>query len=215
MQVNPGFKHYIQSLKFGLYVITHPLDGFWDLNREKRGSLAAANTFVFLVLLVNLLKLQHTSFLFLRVRWNDINIYIELAGVLLPLALAVVANVGLTTLFDGKGTMKDIYMGAAYSMVPYILFQFPMIVISNVFTADEGAFYHYFDTFAILWCSVLVISAVMMLHDYSLSKALLAIAATVVGMMVILFIMILFFSLVSDSFAYFYSLYSELMFRFY
>lgn len=38
------FTHYLASLKFALYCITHPLDGFWDLTHERRGSYAAANT---------------------------------------------------------------------------------------------------------------------------------------------------------------------------
>ena len=35
---------YLDSLKFGFYCMTHPLDGFWDLTHEKRGTMAAANT---------------------------------------------------------------------------------------------------------------------------------------------------------------------------
>ena len=41
---------YGQSLRFALHVITHPFDGFWDLIHEKRGTMAAAHTFLFLFL---------------------------------------------------------------------------------------------------------------------------------------------------------------------
>ena len=37
---------YGQSLRYALHVITHPFDGFWDLIHEKKGSIAAANTFL-------------------------------------------------------------------------------------------------------------------------------------------------------------------------
>ena len=30
------YSRYFGSLKYALYVITHPLDGFWDLTHEKR-----------------------------------------------------------------------------------------------------------------------------------------------------------------------------------
>ena len=33
------YEHYLETLKFALYCITHPLDGFWDLTHEKRGSI--------------------------------------------------------------------------------------------------------------------------------------------------------------------------------
>jgi hypothetical protein len=126
-----------------------------------------------------------------------------------------VANWALTTLFDGKGTMKQIHMGIGYALTPYVLIQFPMIFISNLMTVEEGAFYHYINTFSEIWCGILIISAVMMIHDYSLGKALITIAVTVLGMILMIFIFLLFFSLVTDAAAYFISLYKEILFRFY
>ena len=40
----PALTRYKESLRYALYVMTHPFDGFWDLTHEKRGSIAAANT---------------------------------------------------------------------------------------------------------------------------------------------------------------------------
>ena len=96
------FQRYLGSLKFALYCITHPLDGFWDLTHEKRGTYAAANTILFLTLLIRVLKLRYTSFIFITVYWEDINIFLYIASVLFPLAMFVIGNWGLTTLFDGK-----------------------------------------------------------------------------------------------------------------
>lgn len=211
--VKQKWSEYIKSLKFGFYVITHPMDGFWDLSREHRGSIAAANTVIILLLMTSLLKLQYTSFLFLRVEVNKINTPMEFAKILIPILLGVVANWGTTTLFDGKGKIRDIYMGLAYSLIPYVLLQLPMILFSNIFTAEEGAFYHYMDSFSMLWCAVLVICAVMMVHDFSLGKAVFALIATAIGMVVILFVVLLFFSLTSDGISYFVSIYKELSFR--
>ena len=56
------YEHYLETLKFALYCITHPLDGFWDLTHEKRGTIAAANTILLLTLLANLFKLSMPSF---------------------------------------------------------------------------------------------------------------------------------------------------------
>ena len=109
-------EHYIQTLKFSLYCITHPLDGFWDLTHEKRGSIAAANTILILTLITRILKLQYTSFIFNKVYWPKINIFLYLASILFPLALWCVGNWGLTTLFDGKGRLSQVYMATCYGM---------------------------------------------------------------------------------------------------
>ena len=63
---------YIDSLKFALYCMSHPLDGFWDLTHEKRGTYAAANTILILTLMVRIMRLRYTSFLFVKVYWEDL-----------------------------------------------------------------------------------------------------------------------------------------------
>lgn len=207
--------HIGKTLKYSLYVITHPLDGFWDLTHEKRGSLAAANIIIFLALLTNIFKLQFTSFLFMKIIWEHVNIVSLILGFIAPIIIGCLANWGLTTLFDGKGTIRNIYMAVGYALTPYVLIQMPMIFISNLMTTEEGAFYYYINSFSLIWCAILIISALMMIHDFSLGKAWLTLIATIVGMLVIVFVFLLFFSLVSDAAAYFISLYKEVVFRFY
>lgn len=220
MKVNTYFKsknlaHVGKTLRYSLYVITHPLDGFWDLTHEKRGSIAAANIIIALSLVTTIMKLQYTSFIFNKIIWEYVNIIEIILGFILPVVLGCVANWALTTLFDGKGTMKQIYMAIGYALTPYVIIQLPMIFISNLMTVQEGAFYYYITSFSNIWCGLLIICAVMMVHDYTLGKTVLTLIATAVGMMLIIFVFLLFFSLVTDAAAYFISLYKEVVFRFY
>ncbi|MBO4389555.1 MAG: YIP1 family protein [Lachnospiraceae bacterium] len=210
-----NFSNLFKTLRYSLYVITHPLDGFWDLNHERRGSVGAATVIILMMVLTNLLRMQYSSFLFVHVRWSRVNLAIQIAGVLAPVLIGVVANWSITTLMDGKGTMKDIYMAAGYSLTPYVLINLPLILLSNVITVDEGSFYEVFEGIALVWVGLLLMSAMMMIHDYSLLKALFAAVITVVGMMIIVFLILLFFSLISDAIAYFVSLYKELSYRLY
>lgn len=211
----PALQRYKESLKYALYIMTHPFDGFWDLTHEKRGSMAAANTLLALTFLTNLWSMRFTNFMFNDVRWERVNIWSQVAGILAPLLLYVIANWCLTTLFDGKGRMKDVYMGMCYSLTPYILIMNPVTIISNVVTKEEGAFLVYFNYLALAWAACLILISVMQIHDYSLGKAILAIAFSVVGMMIIVFLVMLFFSLVSDAVAFFVSIGKEIMLRVY
>ena len=152
------YEHYLETLKFALYCITHPLDGFWDLTHEKRGSIAAANTILLLTLLANLFKLQYTSFLFNQVYWPEENLLIHIASIVFPLALWCVGNWALTTLFNGKGRLNQIYMATCYALTPYPLIQFPLIILSNMVTVDEGAFYTVLSGLSIVWAALLIIS---------------------------------------------------------
>jgi len=61
---------------------------------------------------------------------------------------------------------------------------------------------------------MLILAGMMMIHDYSMGKTILSSLLTVIGMGIMVFIFVVFFSLISDTFAYFMSLYKEILFRF-
>ena len=204
---------YRQSLRYALYVITHPFDGFWDLIHEKKGSIAAANTFLILFLLIRVLKLIATNFQFISAPIQHINVFEEMGSLLLPFLVLCVANWAMTTLFEGKGRFKDIYMGMCYALVPYILIQLPMILVSNMLTYEEGSFYSVLLAFSVIWCVFLVFVGLMEIHDYGPGKTFIFLIVTVVGACVILFLMLVFFSLLSDAVAFFVSFYREIVFR--
>jgi len=208
-----GRKRYFASLKYSLYVITHPFDGFWDLIHEKRGTLAAAHTFLLLFLLTRVLKLMLTSFQFITAPIQYINVFEEMASLALPFIILCLANWAMTTLFDGKGRFRDIYMAMCYALVPYILIQLPMILVSNMLTFEEGSFYSVLLGFSVIWSVFLVFTGLMEVHDYGPGKTLIFILVTVVGALVIIFLILVFFSLLSDAAAYFISLYREIVFR--
>jgi len=114
---------------------------------------------------------------------------------------------------DGKGRMRDIYMGVAYALAPSVIINAAMIILSRLITYDEGAIYWVLAGFSALWTGILILAAMMMIHDYSLTKTLFSSLLTIVGMGVIVFIFVVFFSLISDAAAYFVSLYKEALFR--
>ncbi len=204
---------YVESLKYSFYVITHPFDGFWDLVHEKKGTMGAAHTFLILFLLTRVLKLMLTSFQFINAPIQYINVFEEMGSLFLPFIILCLANWAMTTLFDGKGRFRDIYMAMCYSLVPYILIQLPMILVSNILTFEEGSFYTVLLSISVIWCVFLVFVGLMEVHDYGPGKTFIFIIVTVVGAAVIIFLLLTFFSLLSDAYSYFYSMYREIAFR--
>lgn len=207
------WQRYFKSLKFALYCMTHPLDGFWDLTHEKRGTYAAANTILILTLIARVASLRFTSFVILNVYWEDINIFTYIASVLFPLALWVLGNWGLTTLFDGKGRLGQVYMATCYAIAPYPLLQFPMMIMSNFITLDEAAFYSMLGYISLGWAAFLIIFAMQQIHEFSPGKNVLFTIASLFAMLVMVFILLLFFSMISQGVAYFISLAKEFLFR--
>lgn len=209
------WNRYRKSMKYAFTVITHPFDGFWDLVHEQKGTVAAANTYLFLFLLTRVIKLLYTNFQFINAPTQYINVLEEAGSLLIPFIILCIANWAMTTLFDGKGRFKDIYVAMCYALVPYTLIQLPLVFVSQMIAFDEASFYNVLLSISLIWCIFLVFVGLMQVHDYSPLKTVIFLVFTVVGAGVILFLLLTFFSLLSDAIAYFISIYREIVYRLY
>lgn len=209
------WNRYIASIKYAKHVLFHPFDGFWDLTHEKRGSFAAATTFLVLFLVTDIMQILFTNFQFINAPLQYVNVFEQAASLLLPFLILCLANWSMTTLFDGKGRFIDIYIAMCYALVPYTLIQLPLVFVSNIIAADEAAFYTVLLSFSNAWCIFLVFVGLMQVHDYGPGKTLIFLVVTVVGAAIILFLLLVFFSLLGDAASYFISLYREIAFRLY
>ncbi|MCL1843441.1 MAG: YIP1 family protein [Defluviitaleaceae bacterium] len=211
--MSPGLAKYLDSLKFGFYTCFRPLDGFWDLVHEKRGTMAAANTFVIISSIAQIVWLLSSNFQFINMNPEWFSSFWVLVYFVVPMFLFCVANWCLTTLFDGKGRISDIYMVWAYAMVPQTILRLISIPVGHILTYEEGMIHVLITTGATTWFYLLLILGVKQVHDYSLSKALLTTILSLMAMGIMIFIFLMFFAVVSDGIAYFYALAQEFMFR--
>lgn len=201
------------TLSYAFYVIFHPLDGFWDLKREKRGSVGAAILFVILTIVTLAIEKLNTAFLFNPNRLSEVNVMVDIITVTLIFTLWCVANWCTTSLMDGKGKMCDIVTAMGYALVPIILLRLPMVLLSHVITQEEGAFYYIIGFISYAWAGILVFIGTMMTHEYTLGKNIFTCLITIVGMGIILFIGLMFFHVISEMIAFVSTIYKEIRFR--
>ena len=201
------------SLRYSLYMIFHPFDGFWDLKHEKRGNLKTAMIIVAMVAATFILRRQLTGFILNEVKLSELNIIVEILSIVLPFFLWCVANWCVTTLMDGEGSFRDIVITSAYALVPLVLINVPLIIFSNIITLEEAAFYSFFDVLSLVWTVILLILGTSVVHQYSLTRTFLTCICIVVGMGLIIFIALLFFSLLQQMYAFFYTIYQEIALR--
>lgn len=203
----------IRSLWYAVYTSFHPYDGFWDAKYEKRGTVSAASIILGLVVLTNAFNRQFAGFVVNRNDLTKLNILMELASVLVPFILWVAVNWSLTTLLEGKGTFKDIYIATAYALTPLILITVPMTIFSNFVTVEEAAFYWVMTSFATIWSLGLLFIGNMTIHEFFAGKTIWSALLTIVGMFLVAFIGLLFFSLIGEMVNFVLSVYNEVTFR--
>ena len=201
-----------EEIKFSKVIMFRPLNGPWLLTRENKGSPLAATIILLSVSLMSLLQARFTGFVF-DAKSEDVNILIEFARICIPVLLFVVCNWAVTSLMNGEGSIKAIYMGTCYSLMP-IMFLYPVaILLSNIMVQEEGDFYTVFVTLALFWVLLLVFLGNMRIHDYNLGMAVLEIAITVVVMLLVVFLAILFAALIQQMIEFVQSIIEEISLR--
>lgn len=201
-----------EELLYALHVIFHPFDGFWDLKHEKRGGVKGATVILCVTVLVFIYQAVGRGYLY-NPYGAGVSYLMEICSVILPLFLWIISNWCLTTLFEGEGTFKDIYIASCYSLTPLPLLMLPTIWISNIVTADEMGILALVNTIAFFWLGLLIFFGMMVVHDYTLGKNVLTTIGTIVGAAFIMFIIILFGSLLSQVFTFCFNIYAEIAFR--
>ena len=190
-----GRKTYVEELIFAFHLWLHPFDGFWDLKHEQRGSVRAGSTIMGITILAFFYQAVGQGYTF-NPRENYSTIIVQILSITIPVMLWCVGNWCLTTLFDGEGSFKDIYIATTYSLAPLPLLIIISTVLTNVMTVGEGSIVNLLVTLGYIWVAFLLFFGTLVTHDYSLSKNVLTVFGTIAAMVVIMFVAILFSNLV-------------------
>ena len=205
-------KTFGQELIYGFYVIFHPFDGFYDLKHEHRGSVRASLVFIAVAVLTFFYQGVGQGYV-LNPTGKVTTIMTQLISVVVPLILFVLANWCLTTLFDGEGSFKDIFIATSYSLLPLPLLIIPTTIASNWVSSSEASIITFIGTVAFIWVGILLFFGTMVTHDYSMFKNFIIIFFTIVAMAVIVFIVLLFSMLLSKLVSLVTNLITEIQYR--
>ena len=200
-------------MRFLLYLLRHPADGFWEIKHENKGKLRVALGILLAVLLSEILKRQTTGFIFNDNYNVPLDIFFQIRLLILPVFLFCISNWALTTLMDGKGTFSEIFIVLCYSFLPMIFFNVLYSLLSNVFSLSDFAYLALINVLGIGWTCLMLFIGLQVIHEYSFGKMLLTTLLTVLSAAVVIFICLLFFSLLQEMGNFIYSIYREISLR--
>ena len=202
-----------EEFLYVFYVIFHPFDGFWELKRSKHGSVRAASVILGITIAAILLRQLATGYICTGKTTNDTNIFISIAVILAVVAVWCISNRCLTSLMYGEGNFKDIYVASCYALMPLPIFMIPATIISNFVTQEEIMFVSFINAIGFLWVALLLFVAVLSTHGYQLGSNVITVILTLVGMIVIVFLMLLFVNLIGQMWSMIKNIYNEVVFR--
>lgn len=199
--------------QFVKHVLFHPFEGFEDLRWKKGGSLKIAIVVLCLLFVEQLAYDRMYGFQYSATYDKVFNIVPYIFRSFILFLTFVVANWAMCTLFDGEGSMKNIFIDTAYALIPYVASGLIATVLSHIFVEDEYIFISAIEIIGAAWTVVLFLSGMKAVHQFSFGKTLALLLLTLVAMIAILFLLILLLTLFQQVLIFIFSIYTELSYR--
>ncbi len=166
-----GRLRWVDDFVFLFRFIRQPADSFYFIKKDQRGSVGFALALYVWVVLVRLLSLYVTGFIFSPYASpTQIRVESELIYTLLPIVLWNAANYLVATISDGEGRVRHVFIGTAYSLFPYALFALPIALLSNLLALDEVFLYTFSTQLMWAWTGLMLFLMVKEIHNYSFAE---------------------------------------------
>lgn len=199
--------------KFPFYILLHPIKGFDEFKVEKKGKFYVAIFYLFMMILSAVITETMVGFLIKSPYKNTFNIVRTALLVVVPIVLATIGNWSVTTLLDGKGKIKEIFMTIMYGLIPTIWISIPVTLLSNFLIREEIQFYFALISIGTILSAYMIFMGLLVIHEFTLLKTLLTIIFTGIAVAVMIFIGILLLTIFQQIFGFVKAIYEELLLR--
>ena len=178
--------------------IFHPFDAFYEIRFRGKGSTLLAVLILVMFGILQCVSYQYTGFIINLnelASMNSISIFLTWV---LGFVLFIVSNWSVTTLLNGKGGLGDILKVVTYSLTPFICTLIFQIIASNFIILEEAMIVYVVTGIGVVWSLFMLLAGLCVIHEYGFGKNLIAIFLTFVAAAIIMFLGILFFTLIEQ-----------------
>lgn len=213
MEINLNKAKIYRELKLSLSIFRHPLDTFYEIKHRHKASYTSANIIYAGIVVVSIFAVYLTSFVFSTNDVTSFNFLRYTAMILGVIVLFVFSNYLISTLNNGEGWFKDVYISTAYALIPFVLFTIPIVILSNIMTQNEVFIYQALLFVRNGWSILLVVIMIKEIHGYSLSELIKNLVLTLFTMVMISLILFLIYILLTQMFDYIIGIVREVLLR--
>ena len=195
------------------YTMFHPVNGFDQVKWEKKGNVLTCVCILLAFFLTNVFEQVLTGFIFNTYNPDRISVPSILLITMGGFAIAYVANWAAGSLQFSEGEARDILIVLCYTLVPYTIFALAHIFFTNFANAELNAFLVALRVVGYLWSGMILVFGMYYVHQFSFGGLVLNLFLTVVGIAIILFLLLLGYSLVQQMSTFVVTTYNEIAFR--
>lgn len=194
-------------------VLFHPFRSFNDLKYKNLGSVRAAIILLALFFASSVLNDTVSGFLFSSYSPQSYNVFFTLAKTVGLVVLWTVANLLVTTLFGGKGNLKEIFIASSYSLIPIIIYNFIYLIFSYILPLSGMSFMSGIYTFILIYTFFILSVAMMTVHEYGFSKFVGTGLLSIFGMLLVVFVLFMIIIQIQQFGIFISSIFMEVIYR--
>jgi len=185
-------RKWLKDIAYFWRVIKKPLDSFYEIKIGHKGSMLAATILYFATLMLLIIYSSSQGFIFQTVAIEDLDLTAIILGYFLLTGLFMVSNYLDTSLHDGIGNFKQIYMMFAYSLGPIMIAFGLTTILSHYLTLNEAFFITTTMNIGVVYSVILVFLGIIEIHQYRGKKAfksiLMSLLFTIIMIVVVIII---------------------------
>jgi tetratricopeptide (TPR) repeat protein len=184
-------KKFIKDILYIFRVMRHPLDSYYEM---KKGHQTTWYSAVFLYLLLFLVFINYSinkGFMYQFVAVEDMDIWSLVLGFFGITLILIVSNYLDTSIHDGVGGLKQIFMMFVYATGPLIVALTSATILSHYLTYNETFFLDLIMNIGLLWTFVNIFLGIIETHDYSARQTIKSLFMTIVFSVIIVVVVIL------------------------
>ncbi len=193
--------------------IVHPFKSFVEMKEKSIKAYWQIPVLIVGFLLVRILRLVLSGFLFNYTKLSNVNLPLEFAAVIGIYLVFIVSNWLFCDLTQSEAHLRDIAMVTAIALLPYMLTSVVNIALSNILTTREAVFMSVISVIGLLWSGLVAVIGLMTMHNFTFGKTLVTLLITVVFMALIAFLGVIFFSLTQQLMIFVKDIYNEIIYK--
>lgn len=191
----------------------HPKESLVRIKEKKTGSVLIATILLILFFVTSVASDIYSGFMYSIPDNDSYNVIYTFLGTIALMLLWVVVNWGVCVLFEGKGKLKEIYITSCYALIPLILYSLIFIVLSYFITPSDVSFVTLIQTLCVGYFVIIMLLAVMVVHEFDFVRSVLTSVCTVLGMIIVAFLVFMALTLCQDFVSFVFSIIQEAILR--
>ncbi len=169
---------------YSLKIPKRPMDRYYDIRMMRKGSVTGATILYALLFIIFMIYTTGKGYIYQYQSVEDMDINSIVIGFFVIIGIFIICNYLVTSIKDGDGSFKQVYMIPAYGCVPVLVSMVSVTVMSYFLTYNESFMLTIILWIGIVWSIVSIFLGFMTVHDYTFKETVVSLIITFVFMII-------------------------------